>query len=81
MLKFIMLFIFFFNLLNAKTFLIETESSEEENVSESLEGDEYILSRKKSGNDYRDCKNLRECLTMKEETMGPSRIDPLGKGK
>lgn len=76
------------DLLSAKKLLIETESSEEENGSGWIENswqndwvDPVATLFKGKGNDYNDCKNLRECLlNMKTQTMRP-RIDPLGKGK
>ena len=73
-------FILFSDLIRAKTLLIETENSEEEN------GSGWIPNswlNDWNGNDYNDCKNLRECLQqkMKLEKMRPTRIDPLGEGK
>ena len=81
--------ILFSDLLSAKKLLIETESSEEEKGSGWIENSwkndwEAPVSDvfKGYGNDYNDCKNLRECLmNMKKQTMRPARIDPLGKGK
>ena len=73
-------FILFSDLIRAKTLLIETESSEEEN------GSGWIPNswlNDWNGNDYNDCKNLRECLQQKinMKKMRPTRIDPLGEGK
>ena len=81
--------ILFSDLLSAKKLLIETESSEEENGSGWMENswqndwkDPVGPLFKGNGNDYNDCKNLRECLlNMKKQTLRPARIDPLGKGK
>ena len=81
--------ILFSDLLSAKKLLIETESSEEENGSGWMENswqndwkDPVETLFKGNGNDYNDCKNLRECLlNMKKQTLRPPRIDPLGKGK
>ena len=70
--------IFFSDLLSAKTLFIETESSKEENgfgwLQNSLQNDWG------NGNDYNDCKNLRECL-LRNQTKRAARIGPLEKGK
>ena len=73
-------FILFSDLIRAKTLLIETESSEEENGSGWIQNSWL---NDWNGNDYNDCKNLRECLQQKMqlEKMRPTRIDPLGEGK
>ena len=84
-------FILFSDLIMAKTLLIETESSDEEKEDKWIEnGSGYMISEDKdawqhvlNGNDYNDCKNLRECLQQRKEIKNrrPTRIDPLGKGK
>ena len=72
--------IFFSDLICAKTLLIETESSEEENGSGWMQNS--WQNDWGNGNDYNDCKNLRECLlNMRKQSTRPARIDPLGKGK
>ena len=92
MVKFAMalFFILFSDLIMAKTLLIETESSEEENGNFIENGSGDLITEDKNawrhvlnGNDYNDCKNLRECVQqrMKKRNMRRTRIDPLGKGK
>ena len=92
MVKFAMtlFFISFSDLIMAKTLLIETESSEEENGNFIENGSGYMIPQDRNywrhvlnGNDYNDCKNLRECVQqkIKKRNMRPTRIDPLGKGK
>ena len=72
--------IFFSDLICAKTLLIETESSEEENGSGWMQNS--WQNDWGNGNDYNDCKNLRECLqNMREQTTRPARSDQLEKGK
>ena len=72
--------IFFSDLICAKTLLIETESSEEENGSGWLQNS--LQNDWGNGSDYNDCKNLRECV-LRNQTKRPAsaRIDPLEKGK
>ena len=81
MVKFAMalFFILFSDLLSAKNLLIETESSEEENGSGWMQNS--WQNDWGNGNDYNDCKNLRECLLNMRKSTRPARIDPLGKGK
>ena len=70
--------ILFSDLLSAKNLLIQTESSEEENGSGWMQNS--WQNDWGNGNDYNDCKNLRECL-LRNKTTTPARIDPLQKGK
>ena len=70
--------IFFSGLLCAKTLIIETESSEEENGSGWLQNS--LQNDWGNGSDYNDCKNLRECI-LRNQTKMAARIGPLEKGK
>ena len=70
--------IFFSDQICAKTLLIKTESSEEENGSRFLQNS--LQNDWGNGSDYNDCKNLRECV-LRNQTKGPARIGPLEKGK
>ena len=70
--------IFFSGLLCAKTLIIETESSEEENGSGWLQNS--LQNDWGNGTDYNDCKNLRECQ-LRNQTKRPARIGPLEKRK
>ena len=78
----------FFDLLSTRTLLIETESGEKNESTGSSEEENGSGWMKNSwqndwnGNDYNDCKNLRECLlSMKEKNTRRPRIDPIGNGK